>query len=286
MFLGSGSVIHAMGGEQDIRKMGGLAKKLKITHLTFLIGTLAIIGFPLTSGFFSKDEILAKVYEHSPIMWGLLLLASAITALYMLRMFFLTFYGNFRGTHEQEHHLHESPLTMTLPLMILAVLSLLGGFLNVPEFITEGGNHLHQWLTTIVYLPSEHGLSHNMEWMLMGIASAIAIIILVTSYVIYVKRKSLAASDESLTGIQKWMNHKFYIDELYHHLIQKPIEAASTLGYNIIDRGIIDGLVNMTGKGVEKSGNLLRRIQNGNVEFYLLYMVIGVILLLVFKFVM
>ena len=286
MFLGSGSVIHAMGGEQDIRKMGGLAKKLKITHVTFLIGTLAIIGFPLTSGFFSKDEILAKVYEHSPVMWGLLLLASAITAIYMLRMFFLTFYGNFRGTHEQEHHLHESPITMTLPLMILAVLSLVGGFLNVPEFITTGGDHLHHWLSLIVYIPSEHALTSETEWLLMGIASGIALIILTASYITYVKRKSLAVSDDSLKGIQKWMNHKFYVDELYHYLIQKPIEAASTLGYNIIDRGIIDGLVNMTGKGVEKSGNLLRRIQNGNVEFYLLYMVIGIILLLVFKFVL
>jgi NADH-quinone oxidoreductase subunit L len=287
MFLGSGSVIHAMGGEQDIRKMGGLAKKLKITHLTFLVGTLAIIGFPLTSGFFSKDEILANVYEHSPIMWGLLLLASAITAFYMLRMFFLTFHGSFRGTHDQEHHLHESPISMTLPLMVLAVLSLAGGFLNVPAFISEGSEHLHTWLNSVVtYVSGGHHLDHSTEWLLMGVASALALIILVSTYVVYVSKKSTAAEDDQLTGIQKWMNNKFYIDELYQSVVQKPIEAISNLGYNIIDRGIIDGSVNFIGKSVEVAGNALRRIQNGNVEYYLLYMVLGIFFLLVFKFVL
>jgi NADH-quinone oxidoreductase subunit L len=287
MFLGSGSVIHAMGGEQDIRKMGGLAKKLKITHLTFLIGTLAIIGFPLTSGFFSKDEILAKVYEHSPVMWGLLLLASAITAFYMLRMFFLTFHGSFRGTHEQEHHLHESPISMTFPLMVLAVLSLAGGFLNVPAFISEGGEHLHGWLHSVITsVQGGHYLDHSTEWMLMGLASALALIILAATFVVYVSKKSLAAEDEQLTGIQKWMNNKFYIDELYQAVVQKPIEAISNLTYNIIDRGIIDGSVNFIGKSVEVAGNVLRRIQNGNVEYYLLYMVLGVFFLLIFKFVL
>ncbi|HYD92448.1 MAG TPA: NADH-quinone oxidoreductase subunit L, partial [Flavobacterium sp.] len=123
LFLGAGSVIHAMGGEQDMRNMGGLRKHMPITFITFLIGTLAIAGIPPLSGFFSKDEILASVFMKSPVMWGLGLLGSLLTAFYMFRLFFMTFSGKFRGTHEQEHHLHESPGLITFPLIVLAILS-------------------------------------------------------------------------------------------------------------------------------------------------------------------
>ena len=121
LFLGAGSVIHAMGGEQDIRKMGGLSGKIKITYVTMLLGTIAISGLPPFSGFFSKDEILAHTYEHSKTLWLLGMIASMLTAFYMFRLIFLTFFGKFRGTHEQEHHLHESPASMTFPLIVLAV---------------------------------------------------------------------------------------------------------------------------------------------------------------------
>ena len=134
LFLGAGSVIHAMGGEQDMRKMGGLWKHLPITGKVMAIGTLAISGFPLLSGFFSKDEILAHTYEHSPTLWFLGQVTSILTAFYMFRLLFLTFFGKFRGTHEQEHHLHESPKTMTIPLIVLAILSIAGGVLGLPEF--------------------------------------------------------------------------------------------------------------------------------------------------------
>lgn len=286
LFLGSGSVIHAMHGEQDIRKMGGLRKALPITHITFLIGTLAIIGFPLTSGFFSKDEILAKVYEHSTVMYGLTMLASAITGFYMLRMFFLTFYGDFRGTDEQKHHLHESPITMTLPLMVLAVLSAVGGFINVPEFLHKGGECMKSWLNSVITWTAHEGhLDHSTEMMLMGIASGIVLVLLAITYSVYVSKKSMAKSDEELSGLDKLLNKKFYVDEIYNALIVRPLEGLSSLTYNLFDRGVVDGLVNMVGKGVEKAGAGIRLIQNGNVEVYLISMVIGLILFLVFNFV-
>src|SRR5204863_6011056 len=137
LFLAAGSVIHAMSGEQDIRKMGGLKKKLPVTFFVFLIGVLAISGVPPFAGFFSKDEILAKAHIQSNFLFTLLSITSVITAVYMFRLFFLTFFGMFRGTHEQEHHLHESPKVMTLPLIVLAILSALGGFIGMPAIFTE-----------------------------------------------------------------------------------------------------------------------------------------------------
>ncbi|HSZ72794.1 MAG TPA: NADH-quinone oxidoreductase subunit L, partial [Cytophagaceae bacterium] len=139
MFLGAGSVIHAMSGEQDIRFMGGLRKKLPITFITFMIGTLAISGIPPFAGFFSKDEILAAAYEHSPVLWALGILGAMFTTFYMFRLVFLTFFGEFRGTSDQAHHLHESPWAMTVPLMLLAFLSTFGGFLGVPQVL--GGSN-------------------------------------------------------------------------------------------------------------------------------------------------
>src|SRR4026207_1811854 len=139
LFLGSGSVIHAMGGEQDIRNMGGLSKKLKWTFFTFTIGCIAIAGIPPFSGFFSKDAILLSAFEKNPVLYCIALFTALLTAFYMFRLLFVTFTGKFRGTDEQAHHLHESPALMTIPLIILAVLSIVGGFVNIPEVFTKGG---------------------------------------------------------------------------------------------------------------------------------------------------
>jgi len=149
LFLGSGSVIHAMGGEQDIRKMGGLSKYMKITNITFLIGCLAIAGIPGLSGFFSKDEILAGAFGKSPVLYAVGLFTALLTAFYMFRLYATTFRGSFRGTHEQEHHLHESPAAITIPLIILAILSVIGGYVGVPEFIVHGAHSLKEFLNTI-----------------------------------------------------------------------------------------------------------------------------------------
>ena len=148
LFLGAGSVIHGVSGEQDMRKMGGLKSKLPITFITMLVGTLAISGIPPFSGFFSKDEILSHAFAQSPTLYILGVIGAMLTAFYMFRMLYLTFYGKFRGTHEQEHHLHESPSTMTIPLIVLAILSALGGLLGIPESL--GGHHwLQHWLEPV-----------------------------------------------------------------------------------------------------------------------------------------
>ena len=169
LFLGAGSVIHAMGGEQDIRKMGGLKKALPVTFLTMFLGTIAISGLPPFSGFFSKDEILAHVYEHSKFLWFIGVLTSMLTAFYMFRMMFLTFWGSFRGTHEQEHHLHDSPKSMTIPLMVLAVLAVVGGALGLPEF-WGFKNWMSENLNSVIIRKNPSILSHDTEWMLMGLA--------------------------------------------------------------------------------------------------------------------
>ncbi|RYD80950.1 MAG: NADH-quinone oxidoreductase subunit L, partial [Sphingobacteriales bacterium] len=166
LFLGAGSVIHGMSGEQDIRFMGGLRKKMPVTFITFLVGTAAISGIPLLSGFFSKDEIMAKAFEHNPVIWVVLLITTCITALYMFRLLFLTFYGEFRGTDDQKHHLHESPATMTIPLIALAVLSAVGGFIGLPPFL--GISHalekyLHPVLADIEHLAPHAHMSHTVE---------------------------------------------------------------------------------------------------------------------------
>ena len=159
LFLGAGSVIHAMHHEQDIRKMGGLKAKLPITHLTFLIGCIAIAGVPPFSGFFSKDEILAAAFAKSPVYWVLGVIGAAMTAFYMFRLYATTFLGKFRGTADQENHLHESPSAMTLPLVLLAIASAIAGAIGIPEIM--GGQHwLSHQLIPIVGEPVELGLSH------------------------------------------------------------------------------------------------------------------------------
>jgi NADH-quinone oxidoreductase subunit L len=178
LFLGAGSVIHAMHHEQDIRKMGGLKSKLPITHITFLIGCIAIAGVFPFSGFFSKDEILAAAFEKNKIYWVLGLVGAAMTAFYMFRLYATTFLGKFRGSNEQEAHLHESPLAMTLPLIVLAILSALGGVIGIPHIM--GGNHwLSGQLSSIVSTPQEAHLAVSTEWILMGVSVAIAAIALV-----------------------------------------------------------------------------------------------------------
>src|SRR5687768_17204389 len=200
LFLGSGSVIHAMSGEQDIRNMGGLKSKIRQTYLTFAIATYAIAGLPLAAGFFSKDEILVSAWSTpyfpaiGKFVWLLGTLAAFCTAFYMYRLVYLTFHGDFRGTHEQEHHLHESPATMTIPLWILAVLSIFGGLLSLPHAIWHGWS-LHSWLHPII--PALDGvrdieLHFSTELMIAAVSTAIAIVGWLAARNLY-KEKQLAA---------------------------------------------------------------------------------------------
>ncbi|MFT3910407.1 MAG: NADH-quinone oxidoreductase subunit L [Ferruginibacter sp.] len=275
MFLGSGSVIHAMGGEQDIRQMGGLHKHMKITSITFFIGCLAIAGIPGFSGFFSKDEILAGAYGHSKVIYGFVLFAALLTAFYMFRLYVITFTGKFRGTHEQEHHLHESPWAMTLPLIILAVLSVIGGFVGVPESL--GGHHeLGAFLAPVVKT-AEHHLDHNTEYILMALSSGLVLISILFAWS---KFKNYTAEGEA-TGFGKVLQNKWYIDELYDAIIVKPLKGISAFFNNIIERKGIDGLVNGAGKAVNYGSRQLRWLQSGQVGAYVLLMVIGILCLFV-----
>jgi NADH-quinone oxidoreductase subunit L len=273
MFLGSGSVIHAMGGEQDIRKMGGLHKHMKITSITFLIGCLAIAGIPGFSGFFSKDEILAGAFSHSPIIFSLVLFAALLTAFYMFRLYIITFTGTFRGTHDQEHHLHESPKAMTMPLIILAILSVVGGFIGVPEVL--GGHHwLASFLSPVVKSATHH-LEHSTEYILMGITT---VLVLISITFAWVKFKNYKVAGES-TGLGKILENKWYVDELYQMAIVNPLKSISAFFNNIIEIKLIDGAVNGVGKLVTYSSRQLRWLQSGQVGAYVLLMVVGMLIL-------
>ncbi|KAA9340957.1 NADH-quinone oxidoreductase subunit L [Adhaeribacter soli] len=292
LFLGAGSVIHAMSGEQDMRSMGGLRKALPITFITMLIGTLAISGIPPFAGFFSKDELLAHVYEHNKIMWGFGVLASFMTSFYMFRLMFLTFFGSFRGTEEQRHHLHESPASMTIPLIILAVLSTIGGFMGLPPVFSE--NHtLANYLAPLFEASRQvnpeafgHHMDHATEFMLMGISVAVALVAAIIAYVIYVSKKSVPAAEGTETGIHKVVYNKYYIDELYDTIIVKPIMSLSTGLYRFVEKGLIDPLVNGFGKVTMGGGRGLRVLQSGAIGSYLLTMVVGIILILVLNFIL
>ncbi len=284
LFLGAGSVIHAMGGEQDMRKMGGLWKHLPITGKVMAIGTLAISGFPLLSGFFSKDEILAHTYEHSKALWFFGMITSILTAFYMFRLLFLTFFGNFRGTHEQEHHLHESPKSMTFPLIVLAILSIAGGVLGLPEFWGMT-NWMHHHLDSIIVHKNPSVLNHEKEWILMGLATAAALATIFFAYMVYMKNRILPeANDSKLTGIKKLIYNKYYIDEIYEALIRKPLDALSEV-FKYIDTKVIDSVVDGVGTTVTGMSALVRKVQTGHIGFYIFGMVLGIIAILFYTFI-
>jgi NADH-quinone oxidoreductase subunit L len=278
LFLGAGSVIHAMSDEQDIRRMGGLKSKMPITFITFMLGTIAIAGIPPFAGFFSKDEILASLYHHDPVMWSLAILGSALTSFYMFRVFILTFYGEFRGTEKQAHHLHESPITMTLPLIILAVFSVGGGLINLPHF--AGGNEfLAHWLAPL--LP-EAGEAGEVNFLSLEGGAPLLAAFLPAFLAIYLfgKQKSVPSEDGEISGIQKVIYNKFYIDELYDMLFVKPIAFLSNFFFQVIDFLVIDLFVEGLGRFVKYASSEFRRAQTGNVGIYLFCMVAAIVVIL------
>ncbi len=286
LFLGSGSVIHAMGGEQDMRKMGGLSKYMKITNITFLLGCLAIAGIPGFSGFFSKDEILAGAFATSPVLYALGLIGALMTAFYMFRLYATTFKGRFRGTHEQEHHLHESPAAITIPLIVLAILSVIGGYIGIPEFLMHGAHSLKEFLQPVfaqsyAILPT-HEVSHSTEWMLTGISSLLIIIMVVLAWTRFSKKPDI----EDAKGFGKLLQDKWYVDEIYHSIIIKPLNAISAFFNNVFEKNIIDGIVNGVGRLVNYGGRQLRWLQSGQTGAYILMMVVSVLLVFVLQFFM
>ncbi len=274
LFLGSGSVIHAMSGEQDMTKMGGLGKKMPITKITFLIGCLAIAGFPGFSGFFSKDEIMAAVYAKNKTMYVLALVGAAMTAFYMFRAYFMTFSGSFRGTEAQNKHLHENPSVMTIPLVLLAVLSVIGGLIGLPHVMSE--HHLlSEYLAPVVKNLSGLHLDNSVEWILMGVASAVAILMIFVARATTIKNVYAAPK-----GIAAFFANKWYMDELYNKIIVKPLYKLSKSINHYIENTVVDGGSNGIGNFVVWTAGRVRNLQNGQVGVYLFSMVIGIILIL------
>lgn len=287
LFLGAGSVIHAMHGEQDIRKMGGLKKYIPITYWTFLLASLAISGVPGLSGFFSKDEILAHAFENNMVVWVILSASSLLTAFYMFRLVYLTFNNDFRGSEETRSHIHESPWTMTLPLVVLCVLSVFGGFLGLPANISP--NHMFSnYLKSVTegsaqFLHEGAALSHGTETGLMAFAGLAAIAAILYARNKYVSGKDMPEADGAHTGFGKLIYHKFYIDELYDKLIVNPLTVLSDLFLVVIDKLFVDLIVESIAAITGFIGRALRLLQSGNTGAYVFAMVFGMIVLFVIR---
>ena len=285
LFLGAGSVIHAMHHEQDIRNMGGLKKQMPVTHITFLLGCLAIAGIPPFSGFFSKDEILTAALLKSPVYYVFGVIGALMTAFYMFRLYALTFQGKFRGTHEQEHHLHESPKAMTIPLIVLAILSVAGGLIGIPEVLMKDAHRLQSFLApvfaeSVAGAESVNHLSHSTELMLMfGVVAVILIVIVLA----WRKFSNFSKTAETSTGLSRILENKWYVDEIYDAVIKKPLRSFSQFLNNGVERLAIDGIVNGVGKAVQYGSRQLRLIQSGQVGSYILIMVVATVLFFIIQ---
>jgi NADH-quinone oxidoreductase subunit L len=264
LFLGAGSVIHALEGEQDMRHMGGLRKKIPITFWTMCCAWVAISGIPPFSGFFSKDAILAAAYEHSPAIYWIGVITAGITAFYVSRAMFLTFFGEPRG----RHHPHESPPVMWIPLAILAVLSLIGGFVfNVPEYLKD-------------IFPPVHEAENPM---LVYVSVAAGVIGIGLAYVIYLMKPGTAdAIAGALKAPYTLIYNKYFVDELYDATVVKPVVAGSRVAlWKGVDAGLIDGIVNGIGKSARDVGSVLRLLQSGNIRSYATWVLFGSVVLIV-----
>ena len=290
LFLGSGAVIHSLGGEQDMRRMGGLGRRLPLTYRTFLVATLALAGIPPLAGFFSKDAILVGVFAaHQTVLFGLGLLTAGLTAFYMFRLVSLTFAGDFRGTPEQAAHVHEAPPSMTIPLVILAFLSAVAGFLGLPEVFGESANRIAAFLAPIFPRiglasdePPAHALSPATEWLLIGASVAVAVIGILVARNWYVKRRGEPAARvaASFPALYRLVAEKFRIDELYGVLFVRPFTWLARVLWKVVDVLIIDGVLNAGAFLVELVGDVLRFLQTGNVRNYALTFLIGIVALL------
>ena len=275
MFLTAGSVMHAMANELDMRKMGGLKSKMPITHWTFLVGALAIAGFPFLSGFWSKDEILHSAWGSSPLIYGIGLVTAFLTAFYMFRLIFVTFYGESRVEPEVASHVHESPAIMWLPLAILAIPSALIGLL-----LGWGGpeSWFHHF-TKSVFPEAHHDASGNVI-LFMVISSVVGLAGIAFAWTRYSKR---VPSDEPTGAIHRLLANKYYVDEIYNALIVQPVKNGSHfLLWKLVDNGIIDGIVNGVAAIIRFVGGTLRRLQTGLVQVYIVSMVLGIVLFLAY----
>ncbi len=279
LFLGSGSVIHALHGEQDMRKMGGLKKVMPITFITMLISSLAISGIFPFAGFWSKDEILMTAFHEDLPLWIIGSVASIMTAFYMFRLMYLTFFKEFRGTEHQKSHLHESPALITIPLIVLAGLATFGGLINFP-----GSYWLNHYLQPIISKVSHEEALNSTSYILMGIALVGAIVGITIAYVKYIKKSELPCEDENISGISKIIYNKYYVDEAYTLLIVNPLNAASRFFRDTLETGL-SNVVFGFGKITEAIGTQGRKVQSGSIGLYLFAFVLGVCVILTCLFI-
>ena len=288
LFLGAGSVIHGMGGDQNIQNMGGLRKKMKITYFTFLISSFAISGIPPLSGFFSKDEILWRAFNYSPVLWFFGALTALMTAFYMFRLVSLTFFGKAR--YSENVHPHESPISMTIPLIVLALFASIAGFIGVPHVLGESyniSNILEHWLEPVFssadkIIASATHYDSMVEYQLMGISVGIGLIGVILGIIAFTaKKKMISRLKVSYKNIYSVLLNKYYVDEIYDKTVVTPVfKTSQVFLWRFFDLSIIDGIVNGTSKMFQSLGNLLRKLQNGVIESYAAIFVFGVLFIL------
>jgi NADH-quinone oxidoreductase subunit L len=292
LFLGAGSVIHGMSGEQDVRQMGNLRAKMPTTYWTFMFAVIAIAGVFPFAGFFSKDEILAGAwFGGQKVVWGALAVGAFITAVYMTRLAWLVFYGKYRGTQEKWDHAHESPKSMTVPLMILAGLSLIGGWIGIPRVLTFGKdvNAFHHWLEPAITPVGGHGAeahagdvahhSVSVELMLIALALGIALAGIFVAWRIYRTEGVAARIAQRAGALYVWVRNLFWVDELYDAMIIRPFYAISRV-FTAFDRWVVDGLVNAIGITADITGQVIKLFQTGLVRNYALMFLLGVVAIL------
>jgi NADH-quinone oxidoreductase subunit L len=283
LFLCAGSVMHAMGGELDIQKMGSLKKYMPITYITMLIASFSIAGVPGLAGFFSKDEILWLAYSGpSPVgkvVWAMGTLVAFLTAFYSFRLIFLTFHGKFRGTHEQEHHLHESPKSMTVPLMLLCIGAVAAGWVGIPHLV-GGGAHFTEFMMPVLGHPEGHG-THAEEWMVMGISVLVGFAGIGLAYFMYILRPELPSRvSQQLSAVHRVLFNKYYVDELYSFIIIRPtIWIAKNVLIGVTDARIIEAIVNGVPSAIAAFSSGLRRAQTGLTQHYATIMATGILII-------
>jgi len=298
LFLGAGSVIHAMSDEQDMRRMGGLRKYLPITFGTMLVATLAISGIPGFSGFFSKDEILWKSFSSQfghPVFWVVGVVTAALTAFYMFRLIYLTFYGKPRMDDETKKHLHESPKSMTVPLMLLGVLSLIGGWIGMPH-VLGFTNYFEHWLAPVMThtggavqggaehaMASAGGYGAGVELGLMGLTVVLVLLSIYLAFVFYNKKTELATAwREKLSGLHRVLLNKYYVDEIYYAAVVRPLVGGSVFLWKVVDVIVIDGSINGAAFVYQMFSQGMRKAQTGRVRSYATAFVFGVVVLVAY----
>jgi NADH-quinone oxidoreductase subunit L len=282
LFLGSGSVIHALGGEQDMRKMGGLRSRMPITYWTYVIATLAIAGAPFTAGFFSKDLILWEAFSRGAvILWGIGVITAGLTAFYMFRQLFMVFHGECRADEHAKAHLHESPSVMTFPLMILAIGSIFSGWLGAPEYLW--GSHWERWLQPIFGATAAHEGSVPTEILVTVLTLVVVAVAIYWAYARYGRTAAMGAPSAAEQGFFYRLSlNKYYIDEIYDYLIVRPFTACSRFFAEFLDPRVIDGAVNGVAAVARGLSWVWCGLQTGNVQHYAMGLLVGTLALLAY----